>query len=96
MRTTARRSFSALIALSSIVFAFQASAAESVISTPSQLRATAPKYHYGMELDIERVISHSPIPNSCQVVPAEMIYEDSQGERHTLQYKVMGNGCHGG
>ncbi|AYF90010.1 MULTISPECIES: DUF2790 domain-containing protein [unclassified Pseudomonas] len=53
------------------------------------------KYHYGMDLDIAQVLSHSEIPNVCKVVPAEMTYVDSEGEHHTLQYKVMGTGCHG-
>lgn len=50
-------------------------------------------YHYGMDLDIAKVVSHSDIPNVCHVVPAEMIYKDSQGELHTVHYRVMGSGC---
>ncbi|MGP5464669.1 DUF2790 domain-containing protein, partial [Pseudomonas helleri] len=30
------------------------------------------------------------------VVPARMVYEDSQGIKHTLEYRVMGNGCSNG
>jgi hypothetical protein len=30
------------------------------------------------------------------VVPARLTYEDSNGQRHVLQYQVMGNGCTGG
>jgi len=26
----------------------------------------------------------------------QMTYEDHQGQRHTLQYSVMGNGCSNG
>lgn len=29
----------------------------------------------------------------CEVVPAQMIYEDHQGQRHILEYRIMGNGC---
>jgi len=29
-------------------------------------------------------------------VPAQMTYEDSKGERHTIEYQVWGNGCTGG
>ncbi|ERI49758.1 DUF2790 domain-containing protein [Pseudomonas sp. AOB-7] len=53
-------------------------------------------YHYGMHLDIARVVSHSEIPNVCHAVPVEMTYEDSNGQQHRIRYQVMGNGCLGG
>jgi hypothetical protein len=53
-------------------------------------------YHYGMHLDIARVVSHSEIPNVCHPVPVEMTYEDSNGQQHTIRYRVMGNGCQAG
>jgi len=59
------------------------------------LSDTAVDYHYGMHLDIARVVSHSEIPAVCHVVPAELTYEDSNGEQHTVRYRVMGNGCQG-
>lgn len=51
------------------------------------------QYSYSQHLDIARVISMSEVPNVCQVVPARMTYEDSQGNKHVLEYRVMGNGC---
>ncbi len=51
------------------------------------------EYTYSSDLDIAKVISMSEIPNVCEVVPARMEYEDSKGQRHVLQYSVMGNGC---
>lgn len=51
------------------------------------------QYSYSQHLDIARVISMSEVPNVCQVVPARMTYEDSQGNEHVLEYRVMGNGC---
>lgn len=51
------------------------------------------EYTYSMHLDIARVISHSEVPNVCAVVPVQMTYEDHRGQRHTLEYEVMGNGC---
>lgn len=54
------------------------------------------QYTYGTHLDIARVISISQIPSVCEVVPARMVYEDSQGARHTMSYQVMGNGCSNG
>lgn len=54
------------------------------------------QYNYSQQLDIARVISMSEVPNVCEVVPARMTYEDSQGHRHILEYRVMGNGCSNG
>ncbi|WP_044871621.1 DUF2790 domain-containing protein [Pseudomonas sp. LFM046] len=53
-------------------------------------------YHYGMELDIARIISRSEIPDACGVVPAYMTYEDHQGRVHRLEYRVFGQGCSNG
>ncbi|MBB3104010.1 DUF2790 domain-containing protein [Azomonas macrocytogenes] len=56
------------------------------------------QYEYGMKLDIHRVISRqygSNYMSSCDVVPAHMVYDDSQGQRHAITYKVvdMDNRC---
>ncbi|WP_194791489.1 DUF2790 domain-containing protein [Pseudomonas sp. UFMG81] len=56
-------------------------------------QAPVEQYSYSQHLDIARVISMSEVPNVCQVVPARMTYEDSQGNEHVLEYRVMGNGC---
>lgn len=53
-------------------------------------------YTYGSTLDIKKVITVSDVPNDCGPVPAQMTYEDSQGQRHVLQYQVMGIGCSNG
>ncbi|ADR59087.1 Type IIA topoisomerase subunit A [Pseudomonas sp. XWY-1] len=54
------------------------------------------QYSYSQHLDIARVISMSEVPNVCEVVPARMTYEDSKGQTHILEYRVMGNGCSNG
>ncbi|MNG15350.1 hypothetical protein D3C84_991720 [compost metagenome] len=54
------------------------------------------QYHYGMELDIARVISRSEIPDVCGIAPAYMTYEDHQGKVHRLEYMVFGQGCSNG
>ena len=54
------------------------------------------QYSYSQDLDIAKVISMSEVPNVCKVVPARMMYEDSKGHRHILEYRVMGNGCSNG
>ena len=51
-------------------------------------------YDYSQHLDIAKVIDAGTIPDVCAVVPVKMVYEDSQGQRHTLQYQVMGKGCY--
>lgn len=78
-----------LIALFLAGFATLAVAGE----TSTVKQANAEPYSYGTKLDIARVISLSTIPKVCEVVPATMTYEDSQGQRHTLEYQVMGDGC---
>ncbi|USW97304.1 DUF2790 domain-containing protein [Pseudomonas proteolytica] len=62
----------------------------------SQSTAVVEEYTYATDLDIAKVVSLSSIPNVCEVVPARMEYEDHQGQRHILNYKVMGNGCSNG
>lgn len=53
-------------------------------------------YTYSTHLDVAKVLSMSDIPQVCEVVPVKMEYEDSQGQRHILNYHVMGNGCSNG
>lgn len=53
-------------------------------------------YTYGSHLDIKKVITITDVPNDCGPVPAQMTYEDSKGQRHVMQYQVMGNGCSNG
>ena len=53
-------------------------------------------YTYNTHLDVAKVVSMSTVPQVCEVVPVQMEYEDSQGQRHILNYHVMGNGCSNG
>ncbi|NUU39217.1 DUF2790 domain-containing protein [Pseudomonas sp. C2B4] len=53
-------------------------------------------YTYGSKLDIKKVIAVTDVPNECGPVQAQMTYEDSKGQRHVLQYQVMGTGCSNG
>jgi hypothetical protein len=50
-------------------------------------------YTYNTHLDIAKVLSTTEPGNVCGVVPVEMVYEDSAGVRHRMQYQVMGSGC---
>ncbi|MCO6055649.1 DUF2790 domain-containing protein [Pseudomonas sp. MOB-449] len=83
----------ALLALASMpAFALAEEPAEPAVAGESVIE----KYHYGMELDIARVIYRSEIPDACGVVPAYMTYEDHQGKVHRLEYVVFGQGCSNG
>ena len=78
--------FMALGSLGAPAFADQAPAT----ATPVE------PYTYSTPLDIHKVIAVTDIPNDCGPVPAQMTYEDSSGQRHVLQYQVMGAGCSNG
>jgi len=79
----------ALIGMSSIAVAEEA-------TTETAQNIAVQQYDYSQHLDIARVIAQSDVPNVCAVVPARMTYEDSQGKRHILEYRIMGNGCSNG
>ncbi len=53
-------------------------------------------YSYSTKLDIKRVISMSEPASECAPVPVQMMYEDSSGKRHILEYLIMGTGCSNG
>jgi hypothetical protein len=77
------------------VLGTQAFAGESH-STAADSKTPVETYTYDTKLDIQKVITVSDIPDLCGPVPAQMTYEDSQGQRHVLQYQVMGTGCSNG
>ena len=81
-----------LIALALIGFSTLAAADELQVAQ----QPAAEQYTYATDLDIANVISVTPSADVCEVVPAQMIYEDHQGQRHILEYRVMGNGCSNG
>ncbi|MGE8407356.1 MAG: DUF2790 domain-containing protein [Pseudomonas sp.] len=74
----------ALLAVSSLALADQAA---------NGVQPAVEHYTYNTKLDIAKVISLSKVADVCEVVPATMVYEDHQGQRHTIEYRVMGDGC---
>ncbi|AJQ49824.1 TPA: DUF2790 domain-containing protein [Pseudomonas putida] len=52
-------------------------------------------YRYGMKLDVARIISRTSTYGSCDVMPAQMNYEDSTGELRILEYRTAGINCRG-
>lgn len=65
-------------------------------STAEASKTPVESYSYGTKLDIKKIITVTEIADECGPVPARMTYEDSQGQRHVLQYQVMGTGCSNG
>lgn len=77
----------ALTGLSSLAFA-------AAPEQPVALEQIQPEqYHYGMSIDVARVLASSDVSQACGVVPATMTYEDHQGQVHRLEYLVLGDGC---
>lgn len=68
----------------------------SVFSAAAMAGEPLPVEHYSQHLDIAHVISTTDIANVCAVVPVRMTYEDTNGQKHILEYRVMGNGCSNG
>ena len=51
-------------------------------------------YRYGMKLDIAKVIRTTRTDMTCnEVMPAQMTYEDSNGDLNILEYRVAGTNC---
>ncbi|WP_354005258.1 DUF2790 domain-containing protein [Pseudomonas sp. SO81] len=84
-----------LISIMGLMIATQVAAEGAGVHSVHQVRILDAQYQANQELDIAQVISHSEIPAVCKLVPVEMVYEDSKGQRHTLRYQVMGTGCLG-
>jgi hypothetical protein len=54
------------------------------------------EYAYGMRLDIDKVVAITEpyeLYAPCRVVTAQMTYEDSGGQLHTVEYRRMSSVC---
>lgn len=85
-----KKNISALLLSASVGFVGFANAGTQKID-PASIKYE--EYNYSMHLDIKKVISMSNLGDSCTVVPATMVYENSKGEIKGLKYEAMGNGC---
>ena len=47
-------------------------------------------YHYGMHLDIDRVLQRTDNSRKTGVVPTVVVYRDSQGQVHAVRYLEWG------
>lgn len=52
-------------------------------------------YRYGMQLDIRKMVSLTSSRGTCDVMPAQMTYEDSTGNLNILEYRTADIGCLG-
>lgn len=78
----------ATIALAAALFslapvAFASSASSTVETAPIQ-------YEYGTKLDVKKVISLTDVSQKEGVVPVTMVYQDSQGDVHKVQFLQLG------
>ncbi|OLS62894.1 DUF2790 domain-containing protein [Pseudomonas putida] len=69
-----------------------------VLLLPGAAHATQdgiPQYHYGMPLDVARVLDlrEPSSDHQCQVVKATMTYLDSHGQQHQLHYLKLAEEC---
>lgn len=76
--------FSMLAALSTT----QAFAQDEVTSDTQSLPTE--QYHYGMKVDVAKVIHLSGNQDRAGLTRSVMIYKDPQGEVHKLQYLIEG------
>lgn len=86
----------ALVLLALAGYACVSLAGELPVSSNGQEQADIETYSYGMEMDVARVISISSDNHECTVGPAWITFEDHQGQRHTVEYRQMGDGCSNG
>lgn len=65
-----------------------------LLTATAQASESVAVYHYGMPLDIDQVLTMSePDTRLCDVVQASMVYLDSAGQQHTLQYLKLAQAC---
>ncbi|WP_442108047.1 DUF2790 domain-containing protein [Pseudomonas sp. NUPR-001] len=68
-----------------------------LVTATVQASESTAVYHYGMPLDIAKVVQMSePDSQLCDVVQASMVYLDSAGQQHTLQYLKLALACSDG
>jgi hypothetical protein len=81
------------------LFSVMASAADAIPSSAPQTTAQSEEYDYSQDLDIAKVVrlsSQADTSTACGPVIAHMVYVDSKGVTHNLQYTRLGDGCQNG
>jgi len=81
------------------LFSLMASANGETSSSTSQSSVQAEQYDYGQDLNIAKVVRLSTPASAateCGPVVAHMVYVDTKGVTHNLQYTRFGDGCNNG
>lgn len=81
------------------IFTVYASAADHTTSSETGTVVKTEKYNYGENLDIARVVritNAADTSTACGPVTAHMVYVDSKGVTHDLEYTRFGDGCQNG
>jgi hypothetical protein len=47
-------------------------------------------YHYGMEVNVQKVLQRTDTSRKTGVVPVTLVYEDSEGELHKIRFLEWG------
>lgn len=65
-----------------------------LFAAAAQAQNVVTDYHYGMRLDVAKVLSMTePVTEECHVIKALMTYLDSSGQEHTLRYLKNAEVC---
>ena len=48
------------------------------------------EYHYGMEIDVKRVLQRTDTSDKTGMVPVTLVYEDSEGDVHKIRFLEWG------
>lgn len=76
------------------LFASAATTHNGALETGPDAKVPVVQYDYSQKLDVAKVISiTSASSNECEAVKSNMVYVDSQGVRHNLQYLRLNDGC---
>ncbi|MGE8496410.1 MAG: DUF2790 domain-containing protein [Pseudomonas sp.] len=80
--------------LASMVTALLSSLAPSVFAEDASRTPGAgippTDYHYGMDVDVKKVLHRTDNSSKAGVVPVIVVYEDSQGEVRKIKYLEWG------
>lgn len=88
-----------VLALAALLAFSAVASANEVESTAAQPKPTTEQYNAHKGLDVAKVISITNDQDPQQVdgpVNSTMIYVDSSGQEHTLQYQILGYGHQNG
>lgn len=64
------------------------------LATTAQAETKPVPYHYGMPMDIQKVISMTePQTRDCKVIEAQIKFVDKAGEVQQVSYKKLSEAC---